>query len=96
MFGIETVVPTILTFFLFGVAGLRTDAYSADVGGLLLLAILAIIFVLVGQGVFLTDVRGAVGEGLNAIAFLAVWYVLRVGLRETERAEPAPTEVRHG
>lgn len=76
VFGIGTVVLTILSFALFGVAGLRTDAYPTVIGGLMLVATLAILFVLLGSGTFSTNVRGAVGEGVNAIAFLAIWYVL--------------------
>ena len=68
---------TILTLLLFGAAGLATDAYPSVVGGLLLVATLAVVFVLVGQGAFSTNVRGAVGEGVNAAVFLAAWYVLR-------------------
>ncbi|MFC7230431.1 hypothetical protein ACFQMM_01900 [Saliphagus sp. GCM10025308] len=96
VFGIGTVILTILTFLLFGVAGLRTDAYPAVVGALLLVATLAVIGVLVSQGVFSTNVRGAVGEGVNAIAFLAIWRFLNAELKETKRAEPAPTEARYG
>lgn len=76
VFGLGTVVLTLLSFALFGVAGLRTDAYPTVIGGLMLVATLAVLFVLLGSGTFSTNVRGAVGEGVNAIAFLAIWYVL--------------------
>lgn len=76
VFGIGTIVLTILSFVVFGIAGLRTDAYPAVIGGLLLLPTLAILFVLLGSGTFSTNVRGAVGEGLSALVFLAIWYVL--------------------
>lgn len=95
VFGIGTVVLTILTFLLFGVAGIRTDAYPSIVGGFLLVATLAVIGVLVSQGVLSTNMRGAVGEGINAIAFLAIWHVLRAEPKETKSAEPTLTEVRH-
>lgn len=75
VFGIGTVVLTVLSFALFGVAGLRTDAYPTVIGGLMLVATLAVLFVLLGSGISM-NVRGAVGEGVNAIAFLAIWYVL--------------------
>lgn len=76
VFGIGTVVLTLLSFALFGVAGLRTDAYPTVIGGLMLVATLAVLFVLLGSGTFSTNVRGAVGEGVNAFAFLAIWYIL--------------------
>lgn len=96
VFGIGTVILTVLTFLLFGVAGIRTDAYPAVVGALLLVATLAVIGVLVSQGIFSTNVRGAVGEGVNAIAFLAISRFLNAELKETKRAEPAPTGARYG
>lgn len=95
VFGIGTVLLTILTFLLFGVAGVRTDAYPAVVGGLLLVATFAVIGVLVSQGVLSTNVRGAVGEGINAIAFLTIWHVLGAEPKETKSAKPTLTEVRH-
>lgn len=86
VFGIGTVVLTILSFVFFGIVGLRTDAYPAVIGGLMLIATLAILFVLLGSGSFSTNVRGAVGEGLNALAFLAIWYFL-----STESMPTSPT-----
>jgi hypothetical protein len=96
VFGIGTVLLTILTFLLFSVAGIRTDAYPAIVGGLLLVATLAVIGVLVSQGVLSTNVRGAVGEGINATVFLAIWYVLRAEPTDTRSVESVPAEARHG
>lgn len=87
VFGIGTVALTILSFVLFGVAGLRTDAYPAVIGGLMLIATLAILFVLLGSGTFSTNVRGAVGEGLNALVFLAIWYVLSTESKATTTTE---------
>lgn len=95
MFGIGTVVFTLLSFILFGIAGLRTDAFPTVVGGLMLVASVAILFVLLGSGTFSTNIRGAVGESLNAIAFLAIWYVLRSRSTTTttaERMTDAPAE----
>lgn len=85
VFGIGTVVLTILTFVLYGGAGLATGAYPSVIGGLLLVATLAVLFVLVGQGAFSTNLRGAVGEGVNAFTFLGIWYLLR--------NEPTATDV---
>lgn len=84
VFGIGTVVLTLLTFLLYGVIGIATDAYPTVVGGLLLVATLAVLFVLVGQSAFSTNVRGAVGEGVNAFVFLAIWYRLRTELKSPE------------
>lgn len=90
VFGIGTVVLTLLTFLLYGGIGLATEAYPTVVGGLLLVATLAVLFVLVGQGTFSTNFRGAVGEGVNAFVFLAIWYRLRTELKPTETTETAP------
>lgn len=87
VFGIGTVLLTILTFLLFGIVGVSTDAYPTVVGGMLLVATVAVIFVLVGQGTFSTDFRGAVGEGVLAFAFLANWYVLRDEVTAAETVE---------
>lgn len=76
VFGIGTIVLTLLSFALFGVVGLRTDAYPTVVGALMLVATLAILFVLVGSGTFSTNARGAVGEGINALVFLTIWHIL--------------------
>lgn len=87
VFGVGTVVLTILSFVLFGIAGLRTDAYPTVVGGLMLVATLGVLFVLLSSGMLPTTVRGAVGEGLNAIAFLGIWYVLNTRSKATTTAE---------
>lgn len=88
VFGIGTVVLTVLSFVLFAVAGFRTDAYPTVVGGLLVVATLAVLFVLLTSSMFSTNVRGAVGEGLNATAFLAIWYVLNTREKATTTTEP--------
>lgn len=88
VFGIGTVVLTVLSFALFAVAGLSTDAYPTVVGALMLVATLAVLFVLLASGMFSTNVRGAVGEGLNAAAFLAIWYALSSQGRPTTTADP--------
>lgn len=90
VFGIGTVVLTLLTFLLYGGAGLGTGAYPSVVGGLLLVATLAVLFVLVGQGAFATNLRGAVGEGVNAFVFLTIGYILRNELGATDTVETAP------
>jgi hypothetical protein len=87
VFGIGTVALTMLSFLIFGVAGLRTDAYPTVIGGLMLISTLAILFVLLGSGTFSTNVRGAVGEGLNALVFLAIWYVLSTESKATTTTE---------
>lgn len=90
VFGITTVLLTLLSFVLFGVAGLRTDAYPAVIGGLMLVGTLAILFVLLGSATFSTNVRGAVGESVNAIAFLAIWYVLSTEANTTTTTDRVP------
>lgn len=77
VFGIGTVVLTILSFVFFGVAGIRTDAYPTVIGGLMLVSTLALLFVLLTSATLSTNVRGAVGEGLNSLVFLVIWYILR-------------------
>lgn len=89
VFGMGTVVLTLLTFLLHGGIGLATEAYSGVVGGLLLVSFLAVLFVLVGQGAFSTNFRGAVGEGVNALVFLAIWYRLRNRATVSDTAEAA-------
>lgn len=88
VFGLGTVVLTVLSFLLFAVAGFRTDAYPTVVGGLLLVATPGPLFVLLTSSIFSTNVRGAVGEGLNATAFLAIWYVLSTRRKATTTTEP--------
>lgn len=88
VFGIGTVVLTVLSFALFAFAGFRTDAYPTVVGGLMLVATFAVLFVLLASGILSTNVRGAVGEGLNAAAFLAIWYVLNSQGKPTRTADP--------
>jgi hypothetical protein len=90
VFGIGTVVLTVLTLLLYGVVGISTEAYPSAIGGLLLVAVLAVLFVLVGQGAFSTNLRGAVGEGVNAVVFLAIWYILRNAGQPTDTVEPTP------
>lgn len=90
VFGISTVVLTLLTFVFFGSVGLATEAYPSMLGGLLLVATAAVLFVLLGQGAFSVNLRGAVGEGVNAVVFLAVWYVLNTESEAT--AQSAPTQ----
>lgn len=93
VFGISTVLLTILTFFLFGIMGLSTDAYPSTTGGLLLVATAAVLFVLLGQGALSVDLRGAVGEGVNAIVFLTIWYILTTESVATRHRGPAPDEI---
>jgi low temperature requirement protein LtrA len=90
-------VGSVLGFVSFGVASLRTDAYSRTLGVLLLIpAILVVTNVLrfiVGLEVVMITLGIVIGD---ALAMLALGYVLRTEPTPTDRAEPAPTEVRHG
>jgi len=85
VFGMSTVLLTLLTLTLFGVVGVATDAYPTVIGVLLLISTAAVLFVLFGQGTFSVDFRGAVGEGVNAAVFLAIWHLLST---ESEARSP--------
>ena len=93
VFGLTTVALTILTFALFGVAIIHTGAFSVRVGSLMLVAALAVLSVLIGLRFLPTNVIGAVGEGVNAVVFLAMWFSLRAESNATARAEGASDTV---
>lgn len=93
VFGLGTVVLTILTFFLFGIAILYTGAYPTRIGGLMLIATLAVLSVLIGLRFLPTNLIGAVGEGANAIVFLAMWGYLRTEITAIRSAGPAPETI---
>lgn len=90
VFGIGTVVLTVLTYALFGAMIVRTGAFTAPVGGILLVASVAVVGVFVGTRTLPTGLVGAAGEGTMVVLFLALWYALGAGSLATGRAEPAP------
>lgn len=93
VFGLGTVALTIITYALFGVVILRTGAFSAPTGGLLLAAAVTVLGVFVGLSVLPTRLVGCVGEGVLFVLFLATWHRLRSGPTPPGRAEPASNTV---
>lgn len=90
VFGIGTVVLTIITYALFGVAILRSGAYSTLIGGLLLAAIVPILAVLFGRIAFPVRLLGAVSESALFIIFATIGYLLTVESDPTDPGVPAP------
>lgn len=88
VFGFGTVALTILTYALFGVAILRTGAYSTLVGALLLVAIVPILVVLFGRFVLPVRLLGAVSETALFAIFVVIGYSLRAEFGPTDHAEP--------
>jgi hypothetical protein len=93
VFGLGTVVLTVITYSLFGVVILRTRALSAPTGGLLLAAAVTVLGVFVGLSVLPTRLVGGVGEGVLFVVFLGMWYRLRSESTVTERDERASNTV---
>lgn len=91
VFGIGTVVLTIITYALFGAMILRTGAFSPRVGSLLVVAAVTVLGVFVGLSFLPTRLVGGIGEGVLFLLFLAIWYSLRAGAIQTEGVEPAST-----
>lgn len=88
---------SVLGFVAFGVASLRTDAYSRTLGVLLLIPAILVATNILRFVVGLEAVTITLGIVIgDALAMLALGYVLRTEPTPTDRAEPAPTEVRHG
>ncbi|ADB60800.1 hypothetical protein Htur_1915 [Haloterrigena turkmenica DSM 5511] len=90
-------VGSVLGFVAFGVASLWTDAYSRTLGVLLLVpAILVATNILrFVAGLEAATLTLAIVIG-DALAMLAIGYVLRSSPQLSGRLEPAPGEVRHG
>lgn len=93
LFGLGTVVLTIITYALFGVVILRTRAFSTLTGGLLLFAATTVLGVFLGLRVFPTELVGAIGEGILFVVFLATWYSLRAESQHTAGGDPASSTV---
>lgn len=90
-------VGSVLGFITFGVASLRTDAYSRTLGVLLLVpAVLVATNILrFAAGMDAATITLVIVIG-DALAMLAIGYALRAGPEPTGRPEAAPGEVRHG
>lgn len=90
-------VGSVLGFVAFGVASLRTDAYSRTLGVLLLVpAVLVagnILRFIVGLEAVSITLGIVIGD---ALAMLAIGYVLQSSPERIGRPDPAPGEVRHG
>lgn len=93
VFGLGTVGLTVVTYALFGVVILRTGAFSAPTGGLLLAAAVTVLGVFVGLSVLPTRLVGGIGEGVLFVLFIAIWHLLRAESMPTERVEPASKTV---
>lgn len=87
MVGLGTVVLSVITYALFGVAILRTRAYSPQIGGLLLAAAVALLALFVGLMVLPTRLAGAVGEGALFVLFVSIGYRLRTEPEPADRVE---------
>lgn len=96
VFALGTILTSILTYSLFGVAILRTGTYSRLVGGLLLVATVALLWGFFSQMVLperLVGLIGTVAElGLFA-THVAIGYQLRTGSGRVDRAKPAADTV---
>lgn len=94
VFGIGTVVLTVITYALFGVAIIRTGAFSTLIGGLLLAAIVPILAVLFGRIALPVRLLGAISESALFVIFVVIGYVLRTEFAPTDRAEPSGNTTR--
>lgn len=90
-------IGSVLGFASFGVASLRTGVHSRTIGILLLVPPVLVATNVLRFVVGLEAVAITLGIVIgDALAMLAIGYVLRTEPTPTDRAEPAPTEVRHG
>jgi hypothetical protein len=88
VFGIGTAVLTVITYALFGVAIIRTGAFSTLIGGLLLVAVVPILTVFFGRFVLPVRLLGAVSESTLFVIFVVIAYFLRTEFAPTDRAGP--------
>lgn len=97
LFLLGVILGSILGFVSMGVATLRTDVYSRTLGILLFIPP-ALVFTNLLTGIAGVDSAAttlAIVIG-DALAMLAIGYVLRSSPEPTSRIEPAPGEVRRG
>lgn len=92
-FGLGTVVLTVLTYAIFGGVIVRSGAFSAATGGLLLAAAATIVCVFVGLNVLPSRLVGGVGESVLFVLFLTLWYRLRTESTPTQRSDPSSNTV---
>lgn len=97
LFELPLLIGIVLGFITFGVASLRTDAYSRAVGLLLLVpgilfpAVLVTVSVMGGDFPYVVHV---IHNGADALVLLVVGYLLRPKDMPTDRAEPTPDTTR--
>lgn len=89
VFGITTVVLTVLTYALVGAAILRTGAFSTPIGGLLLVAVVPVLAVLFGGTAVPVRLVGAAGETVLFVIFVVLGYLLKAEFAPTDRAGSA-------
>ncbi len=99
IFGLGTILLSILTYTTFGIGILRTDAYSTLIGGLLLVMTVGLLWGFVGQ-IALAEgpgtTLGIIGTTAEAVLFasnLVIGYRLGTELESRDRAEPASDAV---
>jgi hypothetical protein len=98
VFGLGTILLSIVTYALFGIVILRTDAYSTVVGGLLLVMTAGLLWGFGGQIALAETQRmlGVIGTTAEAVLFavnLALGYRLQTEVEPVGRAGPAPDTV---
>ena len=98
VFGLGTILLSIITYALFGIVILRTDAYSTVVGGLLLVMTAGLLWGFVGQ-IALAETQqmlGVIGTTAEAVLFavnLALGYRLQTEVEPSGRSDPTPETV---
>lgn len=98
-FNLPLLLGVVLGFLTFSIASLRTDAYSRPVGLFLLGPAVMFGAIIVGSGLLGDGFPHFVHVGhssAEALLHLTVGYLLLIEDVPTSRAEPAPTEARHG
>lgn len=93
VFGLGTIVLSIITYLLFGVVIARSGAYPTVIGGLLLVATGALLFGFFGQMVLGEGLVGAIAEAVLSVTSLALGYLLVVDSEPTDHADPSPESV---
>lgn len=77
VFGLGTFLLSFLTFTVFGVTILRSQAYANAIGGLLLAVAGALLVVFFGQQLVAEEVIGTVVEALLFVLYVAIGLLLR-------------------
>lgn len=91
VFGLGTILLSILTYLVFGLAIVRTGGYPTLIGGLLLAATVGLLWGFFGQMVLPETLLGVVGTGAEAVlclTHLAIGYRLRTGRTATRPGNP--------